>query len=97
MYYVEMFQLLNFRYRSIAVSYFRKADGILLLYDVLDQQTFNNVKKWIADVQVYMAYVRGVHCRHNLLRFVKQTLKNVIFYQSVYVVDYCMCHTGVLL
>ncbi|CAM9406775.1 unnamed protein product [Lampetra fluviatilis] len=35
------------RFRSIAKSYFRRADGVLLLYDVTCEKTFLNVRDWI--------------------------------------------------
>ncbi|XP_072216076.1 ras and EF-hand domain-containing protein [Excalfactoria chinensis] len=35
------------RFRSIAKSYFRRADGVLLLYDVSCEKSFLNVREWI--------------------------------------------------
>ncbi|XP_061117175.1 ras and EF-hand domain-containing protein [Conger conger] len=35
------------RFRSIAKSYFRRADGVLLLYDVTCETSFLNVREWI--------------------------------------------------
>ncbi|XP_056379772.1 ras and EF-hand domain-containing protein [Hyla sarda] len=35
------------RFRSIAKSYFRRADGVLLLYDVTCEKSFLNVREWI--------------------------------------------------
>ncbi|XP_068995206.1 ras and EF-hand domain-containing protein [Embiotoca jacksoni] len=35
------------RFRSIAKSYFRRADGVLLLYDVTCEQSFLNVRDWV--------------------------------------------------
>uniref|UniRef100_A0A673CCP7 RAS and EF-hand domain containing n=1 Tax=Sphaeramia orbicularis TaxID=375764 RepID=A0A673CCP7_9TELE len=35
------------RFRSIAKSYFRRADGVLLLYDVTCQKSFLNVREWV--------------------------------------------------
>nr|XP_006812326.1 PREDICTED: ras and EF-hand domain-containing protein homolog isoform X2 [Saccoglossus kowalevskii] len=35
------------RFRSIAKSYFRRADGVLLLYDVTFERSFINVRDWI--------------------------------------------------
>ncbi|XP_015199262.1 ras and EF-hand domain-containing protein isoform X2 [Lepisosteus oculatus] len=39
------------RFRSIARSYFRKAHGILLLYDVTSERSFLHVREWIDQVQ----------------------------------------------
>ncbi|XP_074136235.1 ras and EF-hand domain-containing protein isoform X2 [Sminthopsis crassicaudata] len=42
------------RFRSIAKSYFRKADGVLLLYDVTCEQSFLNVREWVDTIQVFL-------------------------------------------
>ncbi|CAB1319353.1 unnamed protein product [Coregonus sp. 'balchen'] len=34
-------------FRSIAKSYFRRADGVLLLYDVTCEKSFLNVREWV--------------------------------------------------
>ena len=39
------------KYRSIALSYFRAADGILLIYDLARRETFENIKDWLRDVR----------------------------------------------
>nr|XP_035159677.1 ras and EF-hand domain-containing protein isoform X1 [Callithrix jacchus] len=39
------------RFRSIAKSYFRKADGVLLLYDVTCEKSFLNVREWVDMVE----------------------------------------------
>lgn len=41
-----------FRFRSIARSYFRKAHGVLLLYDVTSESSFLNVRAWVDQIQV---------------------------------------------
>lgn len=40
------------RFRSIAKSYFRRADGVLLLYDVTCEKSFLNVREWVDMVEV---------------------------------------------
>ncbi|NXK09526.1 RASEF protein, partial [Herpetotheres cachinnans] len=35
------------RFRSIAKSYFRRADGVLLLYDITCEKSFLNVREWV--------------------------------------------------
>lgn len=40
------------RFRSIARLYFRKAHGVLLLYDVTSENSFLNVRDWIEQIQV---------------------------------------------
>ncbi|XP_065050990.1 ras and EF-hand domain-containing protein homolog isoform X6 [Rhopilema esculentum] len=39
------------RFRSIAKSYFRRVDGVLLLYDVTSEQSFLNVRDWMESIQ----------------------------------------------
>ncbi|XP_075998650.1 ras and EF-hand domain-containing protein [Genypterus blacodes] len=39
------------RFRSIARSYFRKAHGVLLLYDVSSESSFLNVREWVDQIQ----------------------------------------------
>uniref|UniRef100_A0A3B5MRT4 RAS and EF-hand domain containing 2 n=1 Tax=Xiphophorus couchianus TaxID=32473 RepID=A0A3B5MRT4_9TELE len=38
-------------FRSIAKSFFRKAHGVLLLYDVTSEKSFLNVREWIDQIQ----------------------------------------------
>ncbi|XP_046859987.1 ras and EF-hand domain-containing protein homolog isoform X5 [Xenia sp. Carnegie-2017] len=39
------------RFRSIAKSYFRKVDGVLLLYDVTCESSFVHIRDWIATIE----------------------------------------------
>ena len=39
------------RYRSIASSYYRGALGALLVYDITDQNSFNNAPMWLKEVE----------------------------------------------
>lgn len=43
---------LDLRFRSIAKSYFRRADGVLLLYDVTCEKSFLNVREWVDMIEV---------------------------------------------
>jgi len=38
------------RFRSITASYFRGAKGIVLVYDVTNQDSFDNVRTWVSDI-----------------------------------------------
>lgn len=38
------------RFRTITKSYFRGAQGILLVFDVTDRSTFNSVETWVEDI-----------------------------------------------
>ncbi|XP_050529016.1 ras and EF-hand domain-containing protein homolog isoform X2 [Daktulosphaira vitifoliae] len=38
------------RFRSITKAYFRRADGIVLMYDVTNERTFLNIRQWIISI-----------------------------------------------
>jgi Ras-related protein Rab-1A len=42
------------RFRSITSSYYRGSDGILLVFDITNRQSFLNIKKWINDVDKFI-------------------------------------------
>lgn len=39
------------RFRTITTSYFRGAQGILLVYDVTDRGSFENIQNWVGQIQ----------------------------------------------
>mmetsp|Transcript_37835 Transcript_37835/g.118562 ORF Transcript_37835/g.118562 Transcript_37835/m.118562 type:complete len:125 (-) Transcript_37835:409-783(-) len=39
------------RFRTITVSYFKGAHGILLVYDVTDRETFDNTRHWMQQIR----------------------------------------------
>lgn len=41
------------RFRTITSSFYRGAHGIIVVYDISDQATFNNVKLWMQEIQRY--------------------------------------------
>lgn len=40
------------RFRSITKAYFRRADGVILLYDVTNEKSFINIRQWILSITV---------------------------------------------
>ena len=41
------------RFRTITSSYYRGAQGIILVYDCTDPETFHNVKQWMGEIDRY--------------------------------------------
>ena len=39
------------RFRSITRNYYKGADGIILIYDITNEESFNNVKHWINSIK----------------------------------------------
>jgi len=39
------------RFRSLTKSYFRRADGVLLMYDVTNEATFLSIRHWAQNVE----------------------------------------------
>ena len=38
------------RFRTVTKSFYRSANGIIFVYDITNEQSFRNVRKWIDDV-----------------------------------------------
>ena len=41
------------RFRTITSSYYRGAHGIIVVYSVIDLQTFQNVRQWLQEIERY--------------------------------------------
>ncbi|XP_062187649.1 ras-related protein RABE1c-like [Phragmites australis] len=39
------------RFRTITTAYYRGAMGILLVYDVTDESSFNNIRNWVRNIE----------------------------------------------
>jgi small GTP-binding protein len=39
------------RFRCITKNYFRGSDGIMLIYDITNQMSFNNIRNWITQIK----------------------------------------------
>lgn len=43
------------RFRTITSSYYRGAHGIMIVYDITKRETYNNLHKWLIEVETYAA------------------------------------------
>lgn len=41
------------RFRTLTASYYRGAQGIIIVYDVTDRDSFENVRNWIQEIEKY--------------------------------------------
>jgi Ras-related protein Rab-1A len=41
------------RFRTITSSYYRGAHGIIIVYDITDAESFNNVKTWLSEIDKF--------------------------------------------
>mgnify|MGYP002862752610 CR=1 FL=1 len=39
------------KFRAVTLSYYKETDGILLLYDITDRKSFDNVSKWVDSIK----------------------------------------------
>lgn len=39
------------RFRTITTAYYRGAMGIMLVYDITDEKSFENIKNWIRNIE----------------------------------------------
>ena len=40
------------RFRTLTATYYRKAQGVLLVYDVTNRESFNNVRNWMSQITI---------------------------------------------
>jgi Ras family len=75
------------RFRTITTSYFRGAQGILLVYDVTDKKSFQSIRNWVAQIQ-QVPYKKPLHsrCTHSL-----GSSKCTVVRRSVVIADCGQC------
>jgi Ras-related protein Rab-8A len=44
------------RFRTITTAYYRGAMGIMLVYDITNEKSFENIKNWIRNIEEHASY-----------------------------------------
>ena len=57
------------RFRTITTSYFRGAQGILLVYDITNKWSFEGISRWLKEVEQHAPGIPKVKSRVNSLFF----------------------------
>ena len=63
------FSYLRCRFRSITKQYFRKADGVIVFYDVTMETSFLNIKNWMISVEVIRCLKQQQQANKKVSRF----------------------------
>ena len=65
------------RFRTITTAYFRGAHGIMLVYDVTDQRSFENILSWMSQIQEVGNLLARSTCFNTILAGSTQTALSV--------------------
>ena len=66
------------RYRSITNAYYRGAEGIFIVFDLTNPESFNNIQNWINEVMVFTGKDVIFICLGNKNDLKKEISKNII-------------------
>jgi Ras-related protein Rab-1A len=78
---VNILQYISFRVSTS--SYYRGAHGIIVVYDVTDQVSFNNVKQWLQEIDRYAC--------ENVYDFTLGLCVLVVFRSKVFIAFFFFC------
>ena len=60
------------RFRTLTATYYRKAQGVLLVYDVTNRVSFNNVRNWMSQITINAEVGISVYLVANKLDLVEK-------------------------
>ena len=63
------------RFRAVTKSYFRRADGVMLLYDVTNERSFVAVRDWIEAVDVSYETITNILVYYIAVYYIVQIIK----------------------
>ena len=66
------------RYRSITNAYYRGAEGILIVFDLTNKESFKNIENWINEVTVFTGSDVIFMCLGNKCDLKKDISKNTL-------------------
>ena len=66
------------RYRSITNAYYRGAEGILIVFDLTNKESFKNIENWINEVTVFTGKDVIIICLGNKSDLKKSISNNTI-------------------
>ena len=66
------------RYRSITNAYYRGAEGILIVFDLTNKESFKNIENWINEVTVFTGQDVLIICLGNKSDLKKEVSKDSI-------------------
>ncbi|CAN7992410.1 unnamed protein product, partial [Ixodes pacificus] len=57
----------QFMFRSITKQYYRRADGVILVYDVTSETSFKNIRGWMCNLQASEPSHLSLHCEWDVV------------------------------
>ena len=78
------------RFRTLTPSYYRGAQGAILVYDVSSRESFNKVEDWLTELETYST-------NHDLIKMlVSVQMYSTVYRCLVYSVQMLSVHSSIL-
>jgi small GTP-binding protein len=79
------------RFRSITNSFYRNSRCVILVYDITDRESFNNLDNWRKDVQKFCSFVYLLGNKNDLESQRKVSYEEAEQYANKYNISYQEC------